>query len=155
MIDKNVVKKLVDEWLQDKEYFLVSIEISPDDKITVEIDHADGVWIEDCVSLSRYIEDHLDREEEDYELEVGSAGLGQPFKVPQQYINFIGKEVEVLDADGKKVKGILKTVEGNDFTVSVEEKVMVEGKKRPQKQQVDHTYQMDKVKYTKYIISFK
>lgn len=152
MIDKNVVKKLVEEWLQDKEYFLVSIEISPDDRIVVEIDHADGVWIEDCVALSKYIEDHLNRDEEDYELEVGSAGLGQPFKVPQQYINFIGKEVEVLDADGKKVKGILKAVEGNDFTVGVEEKV--KGKKRPVKQEVDHVYQMDKVKYTKYIISF-
>ena len=154
MIDKNVVKNLVEEWLQDTEYFLVSIEISPDDRIVVEIDHADGVWIEDCVALSKYIEDHLNRDEEDYELEVGSAGLGQPFKVPQQYINFIGKEVEVLDADGKKVKGILKAVEGNDFTVGVEEKVKVEGKKRPVKQEVDHVYQMDKVKYTKYIISF-
>ena len=154
MIDKNVVKNLVEEWLQDKEYFLVSIEISPDDRIVVEIDHADGVWIEDCVALSKYIEDHLNRDEEDYELEVGSAGLGQPFKVPQQYINFIGKEVGVLDADGKKVKGILKAVEGNDFTVGVEEKVKIEGKKRPVKQEVDHVYQMDKVKYTKYIISF-
>ena len=155
MIDKNVVKKLVDEWLQDQEYFLVDIEISPDNRIVVEIDHVDGGWIEDCVALSRYIEERLSRDDEDYELEVGSAGLGQPFKVPQQYINFIGKEVEVLDADGIKVKGILKAVDGNDFTVGVEEKVKVEGKKRPVKQEVDHVYQMDKVKYTKYIISFK
>ena len=155
MIDKNVVKTLVDEWLQDKEYFLVDIEISQDNRIVVEIDNADGVWIEDCVDLSRFIEDHLDREKEDFELEVGSAGLGQPFKVPQQYINFVGKEVEVLDADGQKVKGILKSVDGNDFTVSVEEKVKVEGKKRPVKQEVDHIYQMDQVKYTKYLISFK
>ena len=155
MIDKNVVKKLVDEWLQDQEYFLVDIENSPDNRIVVEIDHADGVWIEDCVALSRYIEERLSRDDEDYELEVGSAGLGQPFKVPQQYINFVGKEVEVLDADGIKVKGILKAVDGNDFTVGVEEKVKVEGKKRPVKMEVDHVYQMDKVKYTKYIISFK
>ena len=155
MIDKNVVKKLVDEWLQDQEYFLVDIEISPDNRIVVEIDHADGVWIEDCVALSRYIEERLSRDDEDYELEVGSAGLGQPFKVPQQYVNFVGKEVEVLDADGKKVKGILKAVDGNDFTVGVEEKVKVEGKKRPVTQEVDHVFQMDKVKYTKYIISFK
>ena len=155
MIDKNVVKKLVDEWLQDKDYFLVDIEISPDDRIVVEIDHADGVWIEDCVALSRYIEERLSRDDEDYELEVGSAGLGQPFKVPQQYINCIGKEVEVLGADGVKVKGILKAVDGNDFTVGVEEKVKIEGKKRPQKMEVEHNYQMDKVKYTKYIISFK
>ena len=155
MIDKNVVKQLVDEWLQDQEYFLVDIEISPDNRIVVEIDHADGVWIEDCVALSRYIEERLSRDDEDYELEVGSAGLGQPFKVPQQYVNFVGKEVEVLDADGIKVKGILKAVDGNDFTVGVEEKVKVEGKKRPVKMEVDHVYQMDKVKYTKYIISFK
>ena len=155
MIDKNVVKKLVDEWLQDQEYFLVDIEISPDNRIVVEIDHAGGVWIEDCVALSRYIEERLSRDDEDYELEVGSAGLGQPFKVPQQYVNFVGKEVEVLDADGIKVKGILKAVDGNDFTVGVEEKVKVEGKKRPVKMEVDHVYQMDKVKYTKYIISFK
>ena len=155
MIDKNVVKSIVDEWLADKEYFLVDVEVSPDDKIVVEIDHADGVWIEDCVELSRYIEERLSRDEEDYELEVGSAGLGQPFKVPQQYECFVGKEVEVLDADGKKVKGMLKSVDGNDFVVTVTEKVKVEGKKRPQLAEVDHTFQMDKVKYTKYLINFK
>ena len=155
MIDKNVVKKLVEEWLEDKEYFLVDIQLSPDSRIVIEIDHADGVWIEDCVELSKFIEEHLSRDEEDYELEVGSAGLGQPFRVPQQYINFIGKEVEVLDKEGRKVKGILKSVEGDDFVVSVNEKVQVEGKKRPVKMDVDHAYNMNEVKYTKYIISFK
>lgn len=113
MISKDTVKSLVDQWLEDKDYFLVDIEVSKDDKIVVEIDHADGVWIEDCADLSRYIEERLDRDEQDYELEVGSAGLGQPFKVPQQYINFTGKEVEVLDGNGKKWKGILKAVDGN------------------------------------------
>lgn len=155
MIDKNIVKKLVDEWLEGKEYFLVDIQISTDAKIVVEIDHADGVWIEDCVELSKFIEERLSRDEEDYELEVGSAGLGQPFKVPQQYINFIGKEVEVLDQDRRKIRGILKSVEGEKFVVSVNEKVQVEGKKRPVKMDVDHEYDMNEVKYTKYIISFK
>lgn len=155
MIDKNVVKELVDKWLEDKDYFLVDIEIEPGNRIVVEIDHADGVWIEDCVELSRFIEDNLNRDEEDYELEVGSAGLGQPFKVAQQYINFTGKEVEVLDADGKKYKGILKSVDGNDFVVGVNEKVKKEGAKRPVIEEVEHNFQMDKVKYTKYLISFK
>ena len=155
MISKDTVKSIVEEWLEGKEYFLVDIEISPDDRIVVEIDHADGVWIEDCVELSRYIEDHLSRDEEDYELEVGSAGLGQPFKVPRQYECFVGKDVEVLDADGRKHKGVLKSVDGNDFTVTVEEKQKVEGRKRPQLVQVDRTFQMDKVKYTKYLINFK
>lgn len=155
MINKDTVRSIVEEWLDGKEYFLVDIEISPDDRIVVEIDHADGVWIEDCVELSRFIEDHLSRDEEDYELEVGSAGLGQPFKVAQQYHCFVGKGVEVLDADGKKYKGVLKAVEGNDFTVTVQEKQKVEGKKRPQLVETDYTFQMDKVKYTKYLINFK
>lgn len=155
MIDKNVVKSLVNEWLKDKEYFLVDVEVSPDDKITVEIDHADGVWIEDCVQLSRFIEERLSRDEEDYELEVGSAGLGQPFKVPQQYAIFQGKEVEVLTAEGKKLRGVLKASDDTQFTVTVKEKVKVEGKKRPVTEDVDHTFSMDGVKYTKYLISFK
>lgn len=155
MINKDTVRSIVEEWLDGKEYFLVDIEISPDDRIVVEIDHADGVWIEDCVELSRFIEDHLSRDEEDYELEVGSAGLGQPFKVAQQYHCFVGKDVEVLDTDGKKYKGVLKAVEGNDFTVTVQEKQKVEGKKRPQLVETDYTFQMDKVKYTKYLINFK
>jgi ribosome maturation factor RimP len=154
MIDKNIVRDLVNQWLEDKEYFLVDVEVSADDKIVVEIDHADGVWIEDCVELSRFIEERLNRDDEDYELEVGSAGLGQPFKVEQQYLNFIGKEVEVLGADGKKVKGVLKAVDGRDFTVSVQEKVKVEGKKRPEMQDIDHQYNMDEVKYCKYLIKF-
>ncbi len=155
MIDKKAVKEIVEKWLEDKEYFLVDVEISSSNCIVVEIDHADGVWIEDCAALSRYIEENLSRDAEDYELEVGSAGLGQPFKVPQQYQNFVGKEVEVLDADGTKKSGVLKSVEDNDFVVTVNEKVMVEGKKRPVKMDVDHTFQMDKVKYCKYLISFK
>ncbi len=155
MIKKDIVENIVAEWLEGKEYFLVDIEISSDNKIVVEIDHADGVWIEDCVELSKFIESRLDRDEEDYELEVGSAGLGQPFKVLRQYLNFIGKEVEVLDADGKKYRGVLKSVDGESFIVSVNEKVKVEGKKRPVAMDVDHTFNMKEVKYTKYLISFK
>lgn len=155
MTDKNAVKAIVDQWLEGKDYFLVDIEISPDNKIVVEIDHADGVWIDDCVALSRFIEDNLSRDKEDYELEVGSAGLGQPFKVARQYECFVGKDVEVMDAEGKKVRGRLKSVDGNDFVVTVNEKVKVEGKKRPQMAEVDHAFTMDSVKYTKYLINFK
>ena len=155
MIEKKIVESLVEEWLADKDYFLVDVEVTPDDRIVVEIDHAEGVWIDDCVSLSRFIEDHLDRDEEDYELEVGSAGIGQPFKVEQQYINNIGKQVEVLAADGKKYKGELTGVEGRSFTVRTQEKQTVEGKKRPVLVDVDKTFTMDEVKYCKYVIDFK
>ena len=155
MIKKETVKTLVNEWLQDKEYFLVDVDVTPDDRIVGEIDHKDGVWIEDCAELSRFIEDHLNRDEEDYELEVGSAGIGQPFKVVQQYVNCIGEEVEVLQKDGKKVSGILKSVDAPTFVVTVKEKKKLEGQKRPQLVETDRTFDMNDVKYTKYIINFK
>ena len=155
MIDRQKVVELANEWLADKEYFLVDVIITKDDKITVEIDHAEGVWIEDCAELSRHIESGLSRDSEDYELEVGSAGLGQPFKVVQQYKNHIGLEVEVLGKDGKKYKGILKEAGDEDFVLSMTKKEKVEGVKRPQLVEVDLKFTFDEVKYTKYIIKFK
>ena len=67
MIEKDTIYRVVEEWLKDKKYFIVDINVNDDDKIVVEIDHRDGVWIEDCAELSRFIEAHLDREKEDYE----------------------------------------------------------------------------------------
>ena len=155
MIERNAVKTVVEEWLSGNDYFLVDVTFTPDDRIVVEIDHADGVWIEDCAELSRFMQERLGDELGDYELEVGSAGIGQPFKVEQQYVNHIGKEVEVLDAEGKKVQGVLKQVDGRNFVVTVKEKQKLEGKKRPQLVDVDKTFNMDNIKYTKYLLSFK
>ena len=155
MIDRKVVSGIVNEWLEDKEYFLVDVSVTPDDKIVVEIDHAEGVWIDDCVELSRFIESKLDREEEDYELEVGSAGIGQPFKVLQQYLIHIGKEVEVLTREGKKLEGVLKDANEENMTVTIQKKVKLEGSKRPKMVEEDVTYKYDEIKYTKYLISFK
>ncbi len=155
MIDKQKVIELTKEWLADKEYFLVDATVSKDDKITVEIDHAEGVWIEDCADLSRFIEAGLSRETEDYELEVGSAGLGQPFKVVQQYVNHIGKEIEVLAKDGKKYKGVLKSADDLQFVLTVTQKEKVEGAKRPQLVAKDLSFAYTEIKYAKYIIAFK
>ena len=155
MIEKKTVCQIVDEWLEGKDYFLVEVTVSPDDKIVVEIDHAEGVWIEACVELSRYIESKLNREEEDYELEVGSAGIGQPFKVLQQYYIHIGQEVEVLTKDGRKLAGILKDADEEKFTVAVQKKVKLEGSKRPKLQEEDETFTYEQIKYTKNLISFK
>ena len=155
MIDKNVVTRIVNEWLEGKDYFLVDITVSPDDKIVVEIDHAEGVWIDDCVELSRYIESKLNREEEDYELEVGSAGIGQPFKVLKQYLIHIGTDVEVLAKDGKKYVGVLSDANEENFTITVETKIKPEGAKRPKPVEQDITFTYEEIKYTKYLISFK
>lgn len=155
MIDKNLIKTLAEEWLQGNDYFLVDVNISADGRIVVEIDHADGVWIEDCAELSRFVQERVGEELDSYELEVGSAGIGQPFKVQQQYLNHVGKEVEVLASDGKKVQGVLTQVDGEDFVVTVKEKQKVEGKKRPVVVDVDKQFNMNNIKYTKYLLSFK
>ena len=155
MISKSAVEQAVNEWLEGKEYFLVEVNISADDRIEVLIDHAEGVWIEDCADLSRHIESQLSRETEDYELEVGSAGLGQPFKVVQQYRNHIGLEVEVLTKEGRKLKGILKDAADSSFTLTVSKKEKPEGAKRPILVEEDLQFAYDSVKYTKYIINFK
>jgi len=154
MIDKNKVKELALEWLKDKEYFLVEATVDNQNKITVEIDHKDGVWIEDCCELSKFIEEHFDREVEDFELEVGSAGIGQPFKVLQQYENAVGYDVELLTAEGKKMEGCMKEATPEHFTVTVLEKQRVEGKKRPVMVEVDKTFGYDDVKWVKSIIDF-
>ena len=155
MINKEIIQGLTEEWLQGNDYFLVDINFGADDRIVIEIDHADGVWIEDCAELSRFLQEKLGDELGEYELEVGSAGLGQPFKVAQQYQNHIGDTLEVLGADGKKVQGVLKSVEGRDFTMTIREKQTQEGKKRPVLVDVDKTYSMDHVKYAKYLLAFK
>ena len=155
MIEKKTVSQIVEEWLEGKDYFLVEVTVSPDDKIVVEIDHAEGVWIEDCVELSRFIESKLNREEEDYELEVGSAGIGQPFKVLQQYYNHVGSDVEVLTKDGRKLTGVLKDADEEKFVVAVQKKVKVEGAKRPKLMEEDETFRYDEIKYTNYLISIK
>ena len=145
----------MEEWLQRGDYFLVDIQMGGDDRIVIEIDCADGVWIEDCAELSRFLQERMGDELGDYELEVGSAGLGQPFKVEQQYLNHVGDQVEVVTADGKKLSGTLKEVHDRTFTLTTQEKQVPEGKKRPVKVDVDRQFSMDEVKSTRYLLEFK
>ena len=155
MIDKIQVKELAQQWLADKDYFLCDLNITPDNRIIVEIDHKDGVWIDDCVALSRFIEEGLDRDAEDFELEVGSAGLGQPFKVLKQYEIHQGDIVDTQLADGHKFSGTLTEVGDDTFTIVCSEKVKNEGDKRPHTEDVPHTLRYDEVAWTKFHIDFK
>ena len=147
---------MVEEWLQNGDYFLVDIQMDGgDDRIAIEIDNADGVWIEDCAELSRFLQERLGEELGEYELEVGSAGLGQPFKVAQQYENHVGDDVEVIGKDGKKTTGVLKSVDAPRFVVTTKERQVPEGKKRPVQVEVDREFSMDEVKSTRYLLAFK
>ena len=155
MIEKSVVSQLVEEKLASSDNFLVDIVIKPGNLIIVEIDNDEGVCIDDCAELSRYLEEHLDRDVEDYELEVGSAGITSAFKVFRQYVKNIGNEVEMLLKNGVKLAGVLKSADETGVVVTVEKQIKPEGAKRKVTVQDDQSYTFEEIKYTKYLIRFK
>jgi ribosome maturation factor RimP len=154
MIDKDFIKSLAKERLRSSDSYPVDISVSPDNLISVEIDNDNGVSIDECVALSRYIEENLDREKEDFELEVGSSGITSPFKIVRQYVKNLGNEVEMLLKNGTKLIGILKNADDHCATITVEKKIKPDGSKRRTTIEEDQTYSYDEIKYTKYLIRF-
>lgn len=152
MIDKTALEQFLLTRLYGAGYFLVDLRVSQDNVIVVEIEAEEsGANIDFCVELSRDIQAKFDRDVEDYELEVGSAGLTSPFKVRGQYIKNIGNEVEVLATDGKKHRGILTEVTEDGFCIETEQKVRHEGAKRPVIEKVPLSFKFSEAKQTKYI----
>lgn len=154
MIEKVVVKDLAEDFLKSSDNYLVAIEIKPDNTIIVEIDNDKAVSIDDCIALSKYLESNLDREVEDYALEVGSVGITQPFKVLRQYGKNIGNEVEVQSKSGLKYTGVLKEAGEKEFVLTVQKQIKPEGAKRKITVEEDLTFSYEEIKHTKYIIKF-
>lgn len=157
MIDTAKLQGIVMSQLEGSGYELITLEVRPGDEILVEIDRCEGVDVDFCGELNHRLCEALDAEygqDADYSLEVGSVSLTDPFKTRMQYTKNLGNDVEVLAADGKKYRGQLVSVDDDSFSVDVEEKVKVEGKKRPEKQIVTHTWKYSEVKYTRYDLKF-
>ena len=155
MIDKDLLRQTVEEAIQGTGLFLVDLTVRPANAIVVEVDSAKGVDIDSCAALTRAIEARFDRDVEDFELEVGSAGLTAPFKVRAQYEKNIGNEVEVLTRDGRKFSGILTEVADDAFTVAVTRKVKPEGAKRPVLVEEPERVEYTNARQVKYVINFK
>lgn len=155
MIEKKLIIDFAEQYLEGSPNYLTDISVSADNTITVEIDNDHGVDIDDCVALSRYLESKLNRDTEDFELTVTSAGLSSPFKILRQYKKYEGREVEVLSKNGQKITGTLKSSDDNGFTVSVTKKIKPEGAKRKIEVEEDIRFAFDEVKHTKYLIRFK
>lgn len=155
MIDKDLVVNLVGEKLTSSSNYLVDVSVKPGNVIVVEIDNDEAVCIDDCVELSRYLEEHLDRDVEDFELEVGSAGITSPFKVLRQYIKNVGNEVEVLLTTGTKLTGVLKSADEMRIVLTVKKQVKPEGAKRKVILEEDLLFTYSEIKYTKYLIRLK
>ena len=136
--------------------FIVDISISATNVIHLELDKAEGyVSINECMSVSRNIEHNLDRESEDFELHVSSAGLDKPFRVLAQYTKNIGREVKVVTTDGKKMEGTLSTANEKEITLETSRKEKIEGKKKKELIVEQHVFPMNQIKETKIVISFK
>jgi ribosome maturation factor RimP len=155
MIEREKIVRLVEDKLTASDSYLVDVIVKSGNLIVVEIDSDQAVGIDDCVALSRYLESQLNREEEDFELEVGSAGITSPFKVFRQYVKNVGNEVEILLKSGVKLTGVLKSADEKGVTLSVEKKVKPEGAKRKVTVEEEQWYTYDEIKYTKYLIRFK
>jgi len=150
MIEKNKIEEIVREFTKGTELFLVSVKVSSANRITVLADRKGGITIDECVSIHRHIENSLNRDEEDFELQVSSPGLDMPFSVIEQYYKNEGKKVELTDNDGTRYTGTLKNVTAGGFELEAE--VKVKGKSKEIK---EISFNFDQVKSTRVILTIK
>lgn len=155
MIDATRVREIAETQMEGTDLFVVEVRVSPANEIGVTVDSDTQVGIDRCVELSRSIEGALDREQEDFELTVISAGIGQPLKMLRQYRKLIGRPVEVILKDGGKIVGNLTDASETSIAVEYEERVAVEGKKRKQLVTTRRELSLDEVKSTCEYLDFK
>ncbi len=155
MIDKSQIKPLVEKAIEQTGIYIVDIRVEPGNRIVVELDSDDGMDVDSCARISREIESSLDRDKEDFELEVGSAGLTAPFKVRQQYLKNIGNEIEVITTDGRKLKGTLTEVDTDGYIIGIPVKEKAPGAKRPSIVIKPEAISFASTKTAHYVITFK
>lgn len=150
MIQASQIEQLANEHLASRpELFLVDIKVKIGNKISIRIDSDSSVLIEDCKSLSKFIEENLDREKDDFELEVSSAGIDFPLVNTRQYTKNLGRTVQVMTTEGNLFKGALVNADTNQIVVANEKKQ--KGKKALiEEVQIEN----EKIKEIKVIISF-
>ena len=146
---------VVEKSLEGTDMFVVDCTITPDNTIDIILDSDTRVSIDACAMLNHAIGDAFDRDVEDYSLTVASAGIGEPLKLVRQYKKLVGSSVEVLLKSGVKILATLDEVTDENITISYEEAVVVEGKKKKQMQQTSHTYSYDEIKWTKEYLDYK
>ncbi len=140
MIDKALLTRSVEKAIENTDLFIVDIKVSPQNNIVVELDSPTSIDIDTCAAVTRAIEKDFDRDTEDYELEVGSAGLTSPF---------------ILTRDGRKLHAVLTAVADDNFTFEYPVKYKEPGAKRPTTVMESETLPFSEAKSVKYMISFK
>ena len=154
-MDIKEIAVVAEQALEGTDMFLVDCTITPDNTIDLTIDSDTSVSIDACAMLNRAIGERFDRDEEDYSLTVASAGIGEPLKLVRQYRKLVGESIEVLLKSGVKILATLDEVTDEAITISYDEAVVVEGKKKKQIQRTTHTYTFDEIKWTKEYLDYK
>ncbi|MCK9305395.1 MAG: ribosome assembly cofactor RimP [Bacteroidales bacterium] len=137
MIDKEQINHLINNYLEENKLFLVGIDTDSENNVEVIIESTDSsVNLDDCSALSRLIEQGLDREKEDYSLTVTSAGLDRPFRVPEQYRKYCGRDVEIVMKGGEKLTAEILSVCDTGIEISYEKLIKRDGKKKREKTEI-------------------
>ena len=152
MIDKTSLEQVINDALEGTKMYLVTIKVSKDNVIDVALDSDEDITIADCVAVNDAVLAAFDRDDEDYELTVGSYGITSPLLLPRQYRKNVGQEVEVLTAAGRKLKGTLADADDEGFILSMTVKRKLEGKKRPSLVEEQEQFKYSDIKQTKTII---
>jgi ribosome maturation factor RimP len=155
MITKEQIESIVKPKIDEEGMFLVEVTVSSSNRIAVFIDGDKGVTIDQCIALSRFVEQSLNRDEEDFELDISSAGLDLPLKVQRQYVKNIGQTVDVVLTSGQKLTGKMVNAKDEGIELAVEKKVLLEGKKRKQLITENLAIKYADIKSTKIVISFR
>jgi len=150
MIEKQKIQGLVEEFIKGTGLFLVAVKVSSANRIIVLADKNEGITIDECAALHRHIEKGLDRDTEEFELEVSSPGLDMPFGVIEQYVKNEGKKVEVVDNEGSKYAGRLKNVTDGGFELETE--IKVKGRTKELK---DISFNLEQIKSARVILTIK
>ena len=152
MIDKTALEQVINEALEGSKMFLVTLKVSKDNIIDVALDSDEDITIDDCVAVNDAVLAAFDRDDEDYELTVGSYGITSPLIMPRQYRKNIGYEVEVLTGGGRKLKGVIADADDEGFVLTMTVKKKLEGKKRPEMVEEQERFSYSDIKQTKNII---
>lgn len=155
MITQERIIALVEEKIADTDIFVVEVVVKPGNKIEIYIDKDSGLALQDCLRVSRHVEGNLDREVEDYALDVSSPGVGRPLKLKRQYLKNIGRNVEIKLTDGSKIEGKMTAADDSKIVVLTSAKEAVEGKKGKKLVERENEIPFDTIAETKIVISFK
>ena len=155
MITIQQIESLILDKLKADDVFVVDLSVSTSNSISVTLDSEKGIPVSYCIDISRLIEHNLDREAEDFALQVSTAGLSEPLKLPRQYNKNVGRDVDVITNEDKKLTGKLIEATDTGFTIEIEEKVKIEGKKKKELRITPHMFKFEDVKSVKIVVSFK